>query len=89
MDSTDKKILEVLQENALMTFKELAEKLSITSSPIYGRIRKLQDSGIVKQFVALLHADLLGKGFIVFMNITGKDHHSDKRNKFVAQMEKL
>ena len=40
MDSTDKKILNILQENALMTAKELAEKLSITSSPIYGRIRK-------------------------------------------------
>jgi Lrp/AsnC family leucine-responsive transcriptional regulator len=89
MDSTDKKILNILQENALMTAKELAEKLSITSSPIYGRIRKLQDSGIIKKYAALLDADLLGKSIIVFMNITIKDHHSDKRNEFVAQMEKL
>jgi DNA-binding Lrp family transcriptional regulator len=89
MDSTDKKILNILQENALMTAKELAEKLSITSSPIYGRIRKLQDSGIIKQYVTLLDADLLNKNIIVFMNITIKDHHSDKRNEFVAQMEKL
>ena len=89
MDRTDKKILNILQENALMTAKELAEKLSISSSPIYGRIRKLQDSGIIKQYVALLDADLLNKNIIVFMNITIKDHHSDKRNEFVAQMEKL
>ena len=89
MDSIDKKILNILQENALMTAKELAEKLSITSSPIYGRIRKLQDSGIIKKYAALLDADLLGKSIIVFMNITIKDHHSDKRNEFVAQMEKL
>ena len=89
MDSIDKKILNILQENALMTAKELAEKLSITSSPIYGRIRKLQDSGIIKKYAALLDADLLDKSIIVFMNITIKDHHSDKRNEFVAQMEKL
>jgi DNA-binding Lrp family transcriptional regulator len=89
MDSTDKTILNILQENALMTAKELAEKLSITSSPIYGRIRKLQDAGIIKQYVALLDANLLNKSIIVFMNITIKDHHSDKRNEFVAQMEKL
>ena len=89
MDETDRKILNILQENALMTAKELAEKLSITSSPIYGRIRKLQDSGIIKKYAALLDADLLGKSIIVFMNITIKDHHSDKRNEFVAQMEKL
>ncbi|MFT6246423.1 MAG: Lrp/AsnC family leucine-responsive transcriptional regulator [Salibacteraceae bacterium] len=36
-----------------------------------------------------MDADLLGKSIIVFMNITIKDHHSDKRNEFVSQMEKL
>lgn len=89
MNETDKKILEILQENALMTAKELGEKLSITTSPIYGRIKKLQNSGIIKQYVALLDADLLGKSITVFMNITIKDHHSDNRDKFVRQMEKL
>lgn len=89
MDETDKKILKILQENALMTAKEMAEKLSITSSPIYGRIRKMQKSGIIKQYVALLDADLLGKGIIVFMNITIKDHHSEQRNEFVKNMQKL
>ncbi|MDG1659347.1 MAG: Lrp/AsnC family transcriptional regulator [Crocinitomicaceae bacterium] len=89
MNEIDKKILEILQENALITAKELGEKLSMTSSPIYGRVKKLQKTGIIKQYVALLDADLLGKSIIVFMNITIKDHHSDKRNEFVQQMEKL
>lgn len=89
MDVTDKKILEILQENAMMTAKEMAEKLSLTTTPIYERIKKLQNSGIIKQYVALLDADLLGKSIIVFMNITIKDHHSEKRDEFVKQMELL
>tara|TARA_B110000503_G_scaffold93898_1_gene141582 strand:- start:868 stop:1323 length:456 start_codon:yes stop_codon:yes gene_type:complete len=89
MDITDKKILEILQENAMMTAKEMAEKLSLTTTPIYERIKKLQKTGVIKQYVALLDADLLGKSILVFMNITIKDHHSEKRNEFVKQMEQL
>ena len=89
MDITDKKILEILQENAMMTAKEMAEKLSLTTTPIYERIKKLQKTGIIKKYIALLDADLLGKSILVFMNITIKDHHSEKRNEFVKQMEQL
>lgn len=89
MDSIDIKILEKLQQNAYITAKELAVELSLTTTPIYERIKKLQNSGVIKQYVALLDADMLGKNILVFMNITIKDHHSDKRNEFVEQMKKL
>lgn len=89
MDATDKKILEKLQENAMITAKELASELALTTTPIYERIKKLQNSGIIKQYVALLDADLIGKNILVFMNITIKDHHSEKRDEFVSKMEKL
>ena len=79
MDATDKKILEILQVNAMITAKEMAQKLSLTTTPIYERIKKLQKSGIIKQYVALLDANLVGKSILVFMNITIKDHHSDKK----------
>jgi DNA-binding Lrp family transcriptional regulator len=89
MDDIDRKILEILQENAMTTAKEMAYKLSLTTTPIYERIKKLQKTGIIKQYVALLDADILGKSILVFMNITIKDHHSEKRNEFVQEMEKL
>lgn len=89
MDVTDQKILEILQTNAMITAKEMASELSLTTTPIYERIKKLENSGIIKKYVALLDADLLGKNIVVFMNITVKDHHSDKREEFVNQMEAL
>lgn len=89
MDTTDKKILEILQVNAMITAKEMAQKLSLTTTPIYERIKKLQKSGIIKQYVALLDANLVGKSILVFMNITIKDHHSDKRNEFVKEIKRL
>ena len=89
LDAIDVQILEKLQENAMITAKELASDLSLTTTPIYERIKKLQNSGIIKQYVALLDADLIGKSITVFINITIKDHHSEKRDAFVRQMEKL
>jgi len=89
MDVTDVKILEILQGNAMISVKEMAGKLSLTTTPIYERIKKLEKSGIIKKYVALLDADLLGKSILVFMNITIKDHHSEKREEFIRQMDQL
>jgi Lrp/AsnC family leucine-responsive transcriptional regulator len=89
MDALDRKILDILQSDCTRTAKEMAKELSLTTTPIYERIKKLEKSGIIKQYVALLDANLLGKSIIVFMNITIKDHYQSKRNEFVKQMEAL
>ena len=71
------------------TAKEMAYDLSLTTTLIYERIKKLQKTGIIKQYVALLDTDILVKSILVCMNITIKDHHSEKRNEFVQEMQKL
>lgn len=89
MDDIDRKILEILQEDSMKTAKEMASKLSLTTTPIYERIKKLQSTGVIKKYVALLDADILDKNLVVFMNITIKDHQAEKRNEFVKKMEAL
>ena len=73
----------------MKTAKEMASKLSLTTTPIYERIKKLQSTGVIKKYVALLDADLLDKNLVVFMNITIRDHQAEKRNEFVKKMETL
>ena len=89
MDSIDKKILEILQTVAMKTAKEMAEELALTATPIYERIRKLENSGIIKKYVALLDPEMMGQNIVVFMNITIKEHQAAKRNEFVEEMMKL
>lgn len=89
MDTIDKKILEILQSDAMKTAKEMAEELSLTATPIYERIRKLENSGIIKQYVALLDPEMMGQNIVVFMNITIKEHQAAKRNEFVEELMKL
>ena len=89
MNSIDLKILDMLQTNSDRTAKEIATELSLTTTPVYERIKKLEKAGYIKQYVALLNTDLLNKNIIVFMNITIKDHHKEARDKFVTSMEAL
>lgn len=89
MHPIDIKILEMLQENSERTAKEMAAELSLTTTPIYERIRKLENAGYIKKYVALLDTEKLNKNIIVFMNITIKDHHKEARDKFVQSMESL
>lgn len=89
MDAIDIKILEMLQEDASKTVKEMAKDLELTTTPVYERIKKMEKSGLIKQYVALLNTDMLNKNIIVFMNITIKDHHKEARDTFIESMESL
>ena len=89
MNAIDLKILDMLQEDSGKTAKEMAAELSLTTTPVYERIKKLEKAGFIKKYVALLNTDLLNKNIIVFMNITIKDHHKEARDKFVQSIEAL
>lgn len=79
IDDFDKKILEFLQKNAKLTAKEMAFELALSQTPIYERIKKLERLGVIKEYVAILDADLVNKGLVVFMNLIMKEHFRDKR----------
>ncbi len=89
MDNYDKKILEFLQENGKITAKELADKISLSQTPIYERIKKFEKAGVIKRYVALLEPNLLNKNLVVFMNITIKQHDKNSRDKFIEKVARL
>lgn len=89
MDSVDIKILEFLQKDAKLSAKEMAAKLNLTPTPIYERIKKLENQGIIKAYVALLEPSKVNKGLTVFLNITIKEHHMDYRKAFIDDMKRL
>jgi Lrp/AsnC family leucine-responsive transcriptional regulator len=89
MDNVDRKILEFLQKDAKLTAKEMAEKLSLTPTPIYERIKKMERLGIIKAYVALVDEEKVDRSLTVFMNITIKEHHNEYRKKFIEDISNL
>ena len=69
LDKVDLQILRALQENARLTTKELASRVSLSSTPVYERLKRLESNGYIKKYIAILDAEKLNQGFVVFCHI--------------------
>ncbi len=69
MDEIDRKILKLLLDNAKINNVEMSKKINLTAPAVYQRIRRLQDSGIIRGYKAVLDNKKLGKGLCCFMAI--------------------
>ena len=69
LDKVDVEILRVLQENGRLTIKELASRVSLSSTPVFERLRRLEAGGYIKKYVALLDAEKVNHGFAVYCNV--------------------
>jgi len=70
LDKIDRKLLNLLQEDAKASYAKLAKKLGISSSGIHKRVKKLVDTGMVRKFVAVVDPQLVGKKLKAFMGIS-------------------
>ncbi len=68
-DKTDLGILSALQQNARLTIKEIAAAVHLSTTPVFERLKRLERAGYIKKYVAVLDADKLGLGFVVFCNV--------------------
>lgn len=69
LDKVDLQILRALQENARLTTKELAVKVCLSSTPVFERLKRLETNGYIKKYIAVLDAEKLNQGFMVFCKI--------------------
>lgn len=69
LDKVDLQILRTLQENARLTTKELAARVSLSSTPVFERLKRLESAGYIKRYIAVLDAEKLHQGFVVFCRV--------------------
>lgn len=74
MDELDKKILNLLQQDAMLPVAEIAEKVGSSKSVCWRRIQRLQDDGIIKARVALLDPNKIGLDIILFAQVKMTAH---------------
>ncbi len=89
IDELDKKILNLLQVNAKLTMKELAESLGLTATPVFERIKRLERDGVIKGYVALIDPEKVGRGQTVFVNVRMPIYSSENIASFEKQISKL
>ena len=89
MDSTDRKILAILQEDASLSVADVAARVNLSQTPCWRRIQKLADSGVITKRVALVDPDALGLGLTVFVEIETGDHSKEWLGKFAAAIKEM
>lgn len=70
MDATDARILNVLQKSGRISNADLSEAVNLSASACHRRVQRLEEAGIIRDYVALLDPKKLGRSTIVFVEIT-------------------
>jgi Lrp/AsnC family leucine-responsive transcriptional regulator len=84
LDKIDKKLLLLLQEDAKQTSKELSHKLSLSVTAVYERVRKLENTGVISKYVALLNKQKISKDFMVLCHVKLTQH----KKEYIQQFER-
>lgn len=86
LDSSDIKILNILQKDAKTTNKELSYQLHLSTTAIFERIKKLEKSGLIRNYAAILNRKLLGKELLVFCQVRLVRHSQQNIIDFEKQI---
>lgn len=89
LDKTDLAILALLQQNARMTVKEIADQVHLSTTPVHERIKRLENSGVIKQYAALVDFSKVNKSLMVICYVSLKQHSKNAGLKFIKQMNDL
>lgn len=69
LDRTDRRILDALQKDGRLTNLELAEKVSLSPSPCLRRVRRLEEAGVLRQYVALVDPAKIGLALLAYVSV--------------------
>lgn len=89
LDKVDLQILRTLQANARLTTKELAAQVSLSSTPVFERLKRLERNGYIKKYIAVLDAEKLNQGFVVFCNVKMKRISRDIAAEFARIVREI
>lgn len=86
LDSVDRKILHLLQHDASLTIKQIAEKVHLSPTPCWKRIQRMEEEGVIRSRVALLNPEMVDAGITVFLAIKTDKHNAEWSQKFAEVM---
>ncbi|GAA0365060.1 Lrp/AsnC family transcriptional regulator [Bowmanella denitrificans] len=89
LDKFDREILRVLQKDATVSMAELSQKVGLSHTPCWRRVKRLESDGIIKRKVTLLDGKKLNLGVSVFIYVTLKNHDEESLNGFEAAVQHI
>jgi len=87
IDETDRKILAALQRDASQSLDDIAREVGSSKTPVWNRIRKLREAGVIGQQTVVLDAEALGFEACFFVLIRTSEHEADWQAKFLKALQ--
>lgn len=89
LDATDRKILEILQANSNITNAQLAKEIGLSPAPTLERVNKLESSGVIRSYHAVIDPASVGLGVSTFVMASLKGHNKDNIEKFISAIKRI
>ncbi|MEQ9812769.1 MAG: Lrp/AsnC family transcriptional regulator [Azospirillaceae bacterium] len=89
MDLIDRKILDVLQQDATLSMAELGERVGLSATPCWRRVQRLEAAGVIAKRVVLLDREQLNVGTTVFVAIRTREHSAEWLERFATTISEI
>ncbi len=83
LDAIDRKILAVMQEDAGLPLEEIARRVGASRTPVWNRIRRMKEAGVIRRECVILDAEKLGLEACFFVLIRTSEHEAEWQEKFL------
>lgn len=89
LDQIDRKVLDILQDNAKITNAQLSKEIGLSPAPTLERVKKLETSGIIQSYHAKLDRERVGLGVTTIVMVTLVGHKKQVTDSFVKKVEDI
>ena len=87
LDLLDRKILTELQDDASQSLDDIARKVGSSKTPVWNRIRKLMDAGVITRQTVILDPDSVDRGTCFFVLIRTSEHEAEWQKRFLDALQ--
>ena len=89
LDQKDLAILKLLQQNARITVKEISDKVHLSTTPVHERIKRMEETGVIKQYATLVDHAKVKKNLMVICYVSLKQHNKTAGAKFIKAIHEM
>src|ERR1700753_2356599 len=89
LDPKDLLILRLLQQNARMTVREIAAQVHLSTTPVHERIKRMEETGVIRQYATLLDHAKVKKGLLAICYVSLKEHNKKSGARFIKTIHEL
>lgn len=89
LDALDRKILDQLQKDSTLSINDISERVGLSATPCWKRIKRLEQAGVIERRVAILNRDKLGLGVTVIVAVRTSRHSEEWLQTFARGISEI